>query len=376
MVGVAIGSILLAWLGDRLGRKPVLVISTFGVGLFSLATTAASDMTLLTMFRFLLGVSFGAGMPNMYSLTADIVPSRNRIFCMTLLTAAASIGGIVGGFVAPVLSERLGWEGIFLPGGFIPLAIGVAMIFLLLESPRILAARGRLQELASVLTAFGLDGANLPEARAKTTSAGSRPTALLRDGLLPITVFYLIGWIGSGLAYSLLVHWLPTLMVNVGWASDAAQRSVTSIYGGSLVGGLALSWIMDRWQRGGVFVPALAYAFGATLFIGIAVWLASPLVYMFLLGVGLAVGGAQYVLPALVARVFPLDLLTTAFSWIGALARIGPIIGPILVGWMMLAGWSGPRIVLIYTLVPLCSAIAFAIMALVATRRTQALQTQ
>jgi AAHS family 4-hydroxybenzoate transporter-like MFS transporter len=376
MAGVAAGSILLAWLGERLGRKPVLIASTVGIGLSTLATIAVGDVHLLTLCRFLLGMCFGASLPNLYALIADIVPSRNRMFCMTLLTAAAAVGGITAGLVAPLLSDGYGWQGIFLPGGIVPLVIALAMVVILLESPRVLGARGRVQQLVIVLTRFGLDGSGLPETRWHAPSKGTQPTALLRDGLGPVTIFYLIGSISSGFAFSVLAHWLPTLMTNAGWASGAAQRSVTLIYAGSLVGGLGMSWIIDRWQRGGVFVPSLAYAVGAMLFVGIGIWLASPLIYGFLIGVGLAVGGAQYMQPSIAAQVFPLNLLTIALSWTGALARIGPISGPLLVGWMMLEGWSGTQILMAFTLVPLLSAGAFAIMALAATRRSKAARPQ
>jgi AAHS family 4-hydroxybenzoate transporter-like MFS transporter len=376
MVGVAVGSILLAWLGDRLGRKPVLITSTLGVGLATLATIFVSDVPSLTICRFVLGVCFGAGMPNMYSIIADIVPSRNRMFCMTLLTAAAAVGGISAGLIAPVLSDWYGWEGIFLPGGFIPLAVALSMFPLLLESPRVLAARGRLDELAKVLRAFGLQDTDLPATRAGVVSGGPRPTALLRDGLGPVTISYLIGCITSGLAFSVLAHWLPTLMNDAGWPSGAGQRSVIFIYGGSLVGGLILSWFMDRWQRGGVFLPSAAYAVAAALFVGLGVWLSSPSMYPFLIGVGLTLGGAQYMHASIAAHVFPLKLLTIALSWTQALARIGPISGPLLVGWLMLEGWSGSRIVVVFSVVPVLSAIAFAMMAFAAIRRSRAVLPQ
>jgi AAHS family 4-hydroxybenzoate transporter-like MFS transporter len=369
MVGVAVGSTMLAWLGDRLGRKPVLIVSTFGIGLLTLATMAVNDLTLLTICRFLLGICFGAGMPNLYSFVADIVPSRNRIFCMTLLTSAASIGGIFGGLVAPILSERYGWQGIFLPGGLIPLGIALLMFVLLSESPRVLAALGRLRELSAVLDRFGIDSTGLHEENAKKKAGSGGPIALLRNGLWLVTVFYLLGWICTGFVYHLLAQWLPTLMTDAGWESGAAQRSVSFVYGGCLVGGLALSWLMDRWQRGGVLVPALAFGAGTVMLAGLSVWLASPLIHLFLLGIGLAAGGAQYIQPALAAYVFPLNLLTIAYGWLTAFSRIGSVGGPLLVGWMLLAGWSGTHILMVYALIGMFGTISFVMLALTVTRR-------
>jgi AAHS family benzoate transporter-like MFS transporter len=129
---------------------------------------------------------------------------------------------------------------------------------------------------------------------------------------------------------------------------------------------------MDRWQRGGVFVPALAFGVGSVMLAGLGVWLASPLIYLFLLGVGLSAGGAQIIQGAIAAYVFPLNLLTIAYGWLTAFSRIGAVGGPLLVGWMMLAGWSGPHILIAYALIGMFGTLSFAIMALTVTRRKKA----
>jgi AAHS family 4-hydroxybenzoate transporter-like MFS transporter len=375
-IGVAAGSMLLGWLGDRIGRKPVVVASAFAVGVLSLAVISSHNITILTVWRFLLGMAFGAGLPNIFALVADVVPSRRRMFCITLLTAATSIGGIAGGLAAPALSGLFGWEGIFLAGGLIPLAISVLMVFLLLESPRVLAARNRLGELASVLAALGLNSSNLPEARANATVVKSRPTDLLRSGLFLVSAFYLIGWIFSGFTYYMLANWLPTLLTNSGWSSGAAQRSVTFLYAGSMAGGLFLSWLIDRWPRGGLGVQAGAYAVGALLFVAAGYLFESSLLSVILAALGIAIGGGQYVLPAMATRLYPPALLATSFSWIGALARIGGIAGSIVGGWMLLSGWSAARIVTVLSLAPLLSTIAFAALAITAARRSDAAKLQ
>jgi AAHS family 4-hydroxybenzoate transporter-like MFS transporter len=290
---------------------------------------------------------------------------------MTMLTAAASIGGIFGGLVAPLLSDWMGWRGIFLAGGILPIAIGVLMLFLLWESPKVLAARGRLDEVPAVLKAFRLKSTDLPETRAGAAANSTRPTELLKDGLWLITFCHVFGWICSGFTYYILVNWMPTLMINSGWSSGVAQRSVTFIYGGSMIGGLALSWIMDRWSRG-LTVPAMGFGVGVVLFIAAGYWFTSSQLYLILAGLGLSIGGAQYVLPAMASRLYPPKLLATALSWVGALARIGGICGPIVGGWMLLSGWSSTRIMATLSVAPLLSTIAFTVIAVVMARRAAA----
>jgi AAHS family 4-hydroxybenzoate transporter-like MFS transporter len=368
-IGVATGSVLLGWIGDRIGRKPVVIGSALAIGILSLATIWASDVTSMTVIRFLLGVAFGPGMPNTYALVADTMPARNRFFCMTLLTAAASIGGLFGGLVAPPLSAWMGWEGIFLVGSVLPLTIAVLMFFMLPESPKVLAARGRLSEIPAVLASFRLKSVDLPQCRASATANSTTPTELLRDGLWVVTACYVLGWICSGFAYYILVNWMPTLMTNSGWSSEVAQRSVMFIYGGSMVGGLTLSWIMDRWSRG-LAIPAIGFGVGVALFIAASYWFTSDELHLILAGLGISVGGAQYVLPALASRLYPPRLLATALSWVAALARIGSICGPLVGGWMLLSGWSSARIMATLSAAPLLSTVAFAVVAIAMSRRS------
>lgn len=371
MVGSATGSICLGWLGDRVGRRPMVIISAVGVGLTSLGAIWAGNVTELVAWRFLIGIAFGAGLPNVYALVGDTAPSRHRTFCTTLLAASTSLGAMAGGLIAPILSSWLGWKGIFLFGGVAPMLIALLMIFLLRESPRVLAARARIGELVKALADFGLDNTNLPESRAGPKTHGGGPLRLVRDGLLPISLFYLLGYITCGFAFYMLANWLPALLSNTGWSSTSAQRSIAFLYGGSLVGGLSLSWIMDRLPRGGLLVPAMVFACGAVLFVAAGYWLTSAFVFLLLGALGLAIGGGQYILPALAVRLFPPSLSATALSWFFPLSRVGGISGSLVGGWMLISGWRVSRIMTVLGLAPLLSAIFFAALYVAATRRQQ-----
>ncbi|MDB5584113.1 MAG: hypothetical protein JWR80_9289 [Bradyrhizobium sp.] len=373
MVGSAIGNIALGWLGDRIGRSPIVIVAAVATGLACLGSMWAANITEMTLWRLLIGVGFGAGLPNVYALIGDIVPSRHRTFCATLLSASIAVGGVVSGLVAPMLSRWLGWEGIFLFGGLATLLIALLMLFHLRESPRVLADHARIRELVAALADFGLDNTNLPESRARPKVSGGGPTSLLRDGLLPISLFYLLGYAMCGFAHHLLSSWLPALMTHAGWPSGSAQRSLSFMYGGGLVGGLTLSWIMDRWRRGSLLVLAIVFAWGAVLFVAVGYWMTSSFVFVLLGALALTINGGQYVLPALVTRLYPPRLTATALSWLFPLTRAGGILGSLTGGWLLLAGWSTSRIMTILSLAPLLSAIAFAGLSAAATRRQLAL---
>jgi AAHS family 4-hydroxybenzoate transporter-like MFS transporter len=367
-VGVAAGNILFSWMGDRYGRKPMIIVGAIAVGAVSLGLISSNDVTHMTIWRFLLGMAFGAGLTNTYALVADIVPSRRRSFCITLVAAATSLGAIFAGLAAPLLSGWLGWKGIFIAGGITPLIMALLMVFLLRESPKVLAVNDRRRELSATLAAFGLDDANLPQRHGVAVTQKIQPMELVKGGLLPVTVAYLLGWIGCGFTYYTLANWMPTLLTNSGWSSGDAQRSITLLYAGSITGGLTLSWIMDRWGRG-IIVPAIGSIVGAALFVAGSLWFDTPMLYAVLVGIGAAIGGSQYVMMSISAYLYPSRILATALAWTGSLSRAGAVIGPMVGGWMLLANWGSAQIMIALSLMPLMSAAAFAIMALSMIRR-------
>jgi AAHS family 4-hydroxybenzoate transporter-like MFS transporter len=369
MIGLGTGNVLLGWLGDRFGRKPVILASTCAIGLCSLATITADNVIVMTIWRFLLGMAFGATFPNIYALVGDVVPSRQRSFCMTLLTTSTSIGAIAGGLAAPLLSKKFGWEGIFLAGGLLPLALVPILFLVLRESPKVLAVRARMRELIVVLASFGIDSSGLPDIGGRAPVRAGRPLDLVRNGLWLISVLYVLAWSLSGVVYYLLANWLPSLLTMEGWPTSSAQRSISLVYGGAMAGSLAISWAMDRSERFGMLFPAGASALGAVLFGVAGYWITSSIFSGLLVGLGLTVSAVQCVMPTLAARLYPPRLLATSISWISAFARVGAIGGPLLGGWMILSGWQAPAILAALSIVPAICAVILGALALTGYRR-------
>ena len=71
-VGLVIGASLGGWLADKSGRKPVLIGAVAMFGCFTLATAFAGDYHSLLAVRFCAGLGFGAALPNMMAIAAEI----------------------------------------------------------------------------------------------------------------------------------------------------------------------------------------------------------------------------------------------------------------------------------------------------------------
>lgn len=90
-----IGAPLLGRLSDRVGRKPILILSLFGTALGSLLTGVAGAIPLLFLGRILDGAS-GASVSVAQAAAADLAPPRERARLMGLLGAAFGVGFVAG----------------------------------------------------------------------------------------------------------------------------------------------------------------------------------------------------------------------------------------------------------------------------------------
>ena len=118
MVGLLFASFSLAqllfsplWgrLSDRVGRKPLILLSLVGTALGSLTTGLASSLPLLFLGRALDGVS-GASLSVAQAAVADVAPARERARLFGLLGAAFGVGFVAGpalGALAALASPRL-----------------------------------------------------------------------------------------------------------------------------------------------------------------------------------------------------------------------------------------------------------------------------
>jgi hypothetical protein len=76
LFGLMISAFVLSPIADRIGRKQIIVFSTFAFGAGSLLTILAQDVRWLILLRFLTGLGLGAAMPNAVALIAEFSPRR------------------------------------------------------------------------------------------------------------------------------------------------------------------------------------------------------------------------------------------------------------------------------------------------------------
>src|SRR5687767_10649398 len=155
-LGMMIGGTLGGFAGDRIGRRVALLGCTVIFGAATIAVAAVNDVASLGMLRLLAGIGLGGAMPNAAALAAEYVPLRQRPFAVTLAIVCVPVGATLAGFAAIAVLPTIGWRGLFVIGGAVPVVGAVMLTQVMPESPRYLVRhQSRWPELAALLRRMG-----------------------------------------------------------------------------------------------------------------------------------------------------------------------------------------------------------------------------
>ncbi|WP_084506537.1 MFS transporter [Geminicoccus roseus] len=129
---VAGSLITMGTLGDRVGRRRVLLIGAAAFGAASVLAAFASSAEMLIFARAVLGLAGATLAPSTLSLLRNMfLDERERTFAIGVWIASFSAGGAIGPVVGGVLLEFFWWGSVFL------VAVPV-MVLLLLVGPVLL----------------------------------------------------------------------------------------------------------------------------------------------------------------------------------------------------------------------------------------------
>jgi AAHS family 3-hydroxyphenylpropionic acid transporter len=391
-IGLVFGAIAGGWLADVFGRKPVLIAAVAIFGAFTLMTMQATSYDMLFYARLLTGLGFGAALPNVMAISADLSDPSKRGSTAAMMFCGMPVGGSTvallswlsskSALVPPGLNVSADWRLLFLIGGVIPLLLAPTLLLFMKETQKPVLGPVSLAKAAPWLAAIPLGLVcwfGLKELGAQPGFASIAGIAPWLGGVLGILGAYVIvhrGPLfggGRSLASVLLwviflptliilymvLNWLSTLVAAKGFPDEGSLASLifnAASIPGALVAGLFVDRLGVRWP--------LTLCFLGLIGVLIALSQATSLWPILILsgGIGFFLLGANYGLYGAGAAYYPGEMRGRGSGAAVAWGRLGAVAGPLIVGLQLQNGAQPAEVV--YAMVPYAVVAGLGVLAL------------
>ncbi|MEU8698600.1 MFS transporter [Streptomyces sp. NPDC048680] len=376
LIGMAVGSIGLGPVGDRYGRRPLLIGSLVVITVGVAFSAVAGDVTQLALLRLLTGLGMGGIIPSLPIIVGEYCPARKRSTLIALFAIGIPAGGVLGGAAGTLLMSSFGWRAAFVFGALITAATAVVAYAGIPESPDYLetkgteAARRKLDALVKKMNLPGTLG-DAGEHRAieapSLGAAGSGSAALKSWALVTTCVAFCL--VNS--AYFFGNTWTPKLLKLAGLSNNEGIGggllfSLGGAVGMLLFAALTLRFASMRITAGFVAAGALLFA----LMSSVSSQLSPTLVAAALLG--LCLNAAYAGLYVMVPLLFRPEARVSALGIAAGLGRIGSIATPLGIGALVDRSWTADSIFLVFVVPTLAAAAVIAYASVRNTRESTA----
>jgi len=300
-------------LGDRLGRKVVLVLCTSWWGMMSLLTGLAHSFTSLFIFRFLTGVGEGAYFSNDRPIISAYTPEKKRGLGQGISFIGLGTGMFIGISLAGWISDLWGWRSVFILYAF-PSFLASFLIYWVIKEP----PRQESKKSENAKTSYSL-------------IFKSRDLWLLYLGGIP--AIYALWVVGT---------WAPAIFKEMGVESLARSSFYSSLLGISAIPGLAITGLVSDWlaRKGKGRKGLIAIEFFMislcmlALGYGLKVRMNIYLFTIFFFMAGFFIWGHWAAFYALLPDIVPYEILGTAYGLTNTIHFLGSLIAPWATGWV------------------------------------------
>src|SRR5581483_3586906 len=149
-IGQLFGAVIFGSLAEKFGRLKILMITIVLFVSMDIACLFAWSGFAMMAFRFLQGVGTGGEVPIASAYINEFIGAekRGRFFLLyeVIFPVGLMFAGIAGFFLVPIY----GWKAMFVVG-LIPSILTIPLRYLMPESPRWLASKGRIAEASKVV---------------------------------------------------------------------------------------------------------------------------------------------------------------------------------------------------------------------------------
>ncbi|WP_338450130.1 MFS transporter [Niallia oryzisoli] len=336
LIGTIVGAIIFGILADKIGRKKSIIICVVLFSGFTPLSAFANGPEFFTVCQVIAGIGLGGVMPTIVALTSEFAPKKSRNAMVSGIFCFFAIGAILISFVGKYVVASIGWQPLYYLAA-IPLLLLPIYAKTLPESLRILAKRGDDAEIRRILQK-GVPEEKIPshvqfekpqEENQQKSSIGS----LMKEKRGLSSMMFWIASLSSFLLMSSMNTWLTKLMIQAGYSLDSSLTFLAFLNGGSVVGIILFGRLIDKYGFKKTLIPL--FLAGSISLLFVSVTKITLVAYVLVMIIGAASTGMQSLLLPIVAQYYPTEMRSTGTGIMMAFGRIGGVIAPILIGYLI-----------------------------------------
>lgn len=360
LFGMAAGSLFIAPIADRIGRRNIILLCLVVISLGMLASAFTNSVTQLAVTRVITGLGIGGMLASITTITAEYSSEKRQGFAISLVQSGYPIGATIGGTIAAFLIVAYGWRAVFIFGAICS-ALMIPVVYRFLpESLEYLLERkpkGALEKVNALRAQLGESNLDsLPDFQRESAESGNVlslvSTPLRNSTLLMWCSFFMVM-----LSFYFVLSWTPTLLADAGLRVEQGISGAVLMNIGGVVGGTTLGFMTAKFSAHRLTaVYMVLCATFMTLFGLIDVSLAVMLVVGFV--IGFFVFGSMIGLYSIAPDIYPTNIRNTGMGWAIGIGRLGAIIGPSAAGFLLSRGWTGADCFIAFSVPLLISMVA------------------
>ena len=356
MIGMAVGSLLGSWAGDRYGRRPSLVASVAFFGAMTVICAGAISPRTFILCRFLGGLGLGAAFPIATTLMNEWMPPRTAGKAISIMTLGIPAGIVLGALAASRFLPQFGWHACFAGAGVLCLLFSLFLLWKLPESPGYLLLKNRQQEAYAQLSRAWKRPVETRRDVFRLEPKQESGRGLLRRANARVNLGLWLGVLSASFGTYSIGSWVTVILVGLRLPLATALHGPLTFSLSAILGALVVGWVLLRLGSrltmlllallilaGAVTMSAAAYALPhdghlfTVLFIGLAIE-------------GFGYGALQAALYVLAAAAYDTAVRARGVGVAALMGRLGVILSSFVGGAVLTLGHASGFFALIAVL--------------------------
>ena len=357
LIGMAIGSIVLGGVADRIGRRPTILGCLAVMASGMLMATTVNGLVDLSIWRIVTGLGIGGMLAAINAVAAEFSNTQRRHLSVSLMSIGYPAGAVVGGIVAAQLLQGNDWRSVFYFGAAITAVLIPVTYFVVPESVHWLARKqpaGALDKINRAMARMGHPAATtLPavDAEVRKRSIGD----IFGPGLVAVTALVALAYFFHITTFYFILKWVPKIVADFGFAASSAAGVLVWTNVGGALGGTVLGLLTLRFGVKGLTIVVMVLSSVMVALFGRTPPDLQRLSFI-CAAAGFFTNAAIVGMYAIVAQAFPTHVRASGTGFVIGIGRGGSVLAPIIAGFLFTAGYPLPTVALTMSLGSLIAA--------------------